>query len=179
MCFMKHQSFFGLLPFLCASIAGCASTPPATPAQLHVPGGESLIKQLHATGVQIYECAPAKNDPSQFEWAFRGPEAKLFNPRGSIAGKHYAGPTWESKDGSAVVGEVIASSASPQSGSIAWLLLRARGTTGNGVFTHVRFIQRLNTVGGSAPATVCRKEQAGQQLRASYSADYLFYGAKS
>ena len=175
---MKHQLFFPLLPILFASVAGCASAPPATPVQLHVPAGESLIKRLHATGVQIYECAPAKNDSSQFEWAFRGPEAKLFNTTGGGAGKHYAGPTWESNDGSAVVGEVVASSPSPQSGSIAWLLLRAKGTAGNGVFSHVRFIQRLNTVGGSAPGPACRKEQSGQQLRASYSADYFFYGAK-
>jgi hypothetical protein len=175
---MKPQSLFGLFSLAFGSIAGCASAPPPTPAQLHVPEGETLIKQFHATGVQIYECAPAKSDPSQFEWAFRGPEAKLLTSRGSAAGKHYAGPTWESSDGSAVVGEVIASSPSPQPGSIAWLLLRAKGTAGNGVFTHVRFIQRLNTVGGSAPAPACRKEQAGQQLRAAYSADYYFYGAK-
>jgi hypothetical protein len=175
---MKHQSFLGMLPILCASIAGCASAPPATPVQLNVPAGEPLIKQVHAIGVQIYECAPAKNGSGQFEWAFRGPEAKLLTPRGGSAGKHYAGPTWESNDGSAVVGEVIASSPSPQPGAIAWLLLRAKGTAGNGVFTHVHFIQRLNTVGGSAPATACSKEQAGQQLRASYSADYFFYGSK-
>jgi hypothetical protein len=175
---MKHHSSLGLLPILCASIVGCASAPPTTPVQLHVPAGESLIKQFHAKGVQIYECAPAKNDPSQFEWAFRAPEARLFTPGGGAAGKHYAGPTWESTDGSAVVGEVVASSPSPNAGSITWLLLRAKATAGNGVFTHVSFIQRLNTVGGSAPAPVCRKEQAGQQLRASYTADYLFYGAK-
>jgi len=77
-----------------------------------------------------------------------------------------------------VVGEMVASSPSPQPNSIPWLLLRAKGTAGNGLFTPVRFIQRLNTVGGSAPAAACRKEQAGQQLRAAYSADYLFYGAK-
>jgi hypothetical protein len=175
---MKYHLLFGLLSVLCMSIGGCAAAPPPTPVQLHVPAGESLIKQFHATGVQIYECAPAKNDPSQFEWAFRGPEAKLLTSSGGSAGKHYAGPTWESNDGSAVVGEVIASSASPQPGSIAWLLLRAKGTAGKGVFTNVHFIQRLNTVGGSAPVAVCRKEQAGQQLRAAYSADYFFYGAK-
>jgi hypothetical protein len=175
---MKAQSLFGLMAAGLAAIAGCASAPPPTPVQLHVPAGESLIKQFHATGVQIYECAPAKSDPSQFEWAFRGPEARLLTSRGGNAGKHYAGPTWESNDGSAVVGEVIGSSPSPQAGSIAWLLLRAKGTAGKGVFTKVHFIQRLNTVGGSAPAGGCRKEQAGQQLRASYSADYFFYGAK-
>jgi hypothetical protein len=42
----------------------------------------------------------------------------------------------------------------------------------------VKFVQRLNTVGGSAPLVACRQDQAGQQLRASYTADYLFYGAK-
>jgi hypothetical protein len=174
---MKHQSTLALVAVICAAAAGCTSAPP-TPGPLHVPAGEPLIKQLHATGVQIYECAPAKNDPAQFEWAFRGPEAKLFTKGGSSAGKHYAGPTWESNDGSAVVGEVIASSPSPQPNSIPWLLLRAKGTAGKGLFTPVRFIQRLNTVGGSVPAAACLKEQAGQQLRASYSADYLFYGAK-
>jgi hypothetical protein len=175
---MKPQLLLGLMVAAISAIAGCASAPPPTPVQLHVPAGEVLIKQLHATGVQIYECAPAKNDASQFEWAFRGPEAKLLTPRGSSVGKHYAGPTWESNDGSAVVGEVVASSPSPQPGSIAWLLLRAKGTAGKGVFTAVHFIQRLNTVGGSAPGPICRKEQAGQQLRAAYSADYFFYGAK-
>lgn len=175
---MKHPTLAGLCALLCASLAGCASTPPATPLQLHVPPGESLIKEFHATGVQIYECAPGKNDPSQFEWAFRGPEAKLLTSRGGIAGRHYAGPTWESNDGSAVVGEVIGNSPSPQPGAIPWLLLRAKGTAGKGVFTQVRFIQRLNTVGGSAPGASCRKEQVGQQLRANYSADYYFYGAK-
>ena len=175
---MKHLLPKGLSAILCVSLAGCASPPPPTPPQLHVPAGESLIKEFHATGVQIYECAPGKSDPGQFEWAFRGPEAKLLTARGGSAGKHYAGPTWESSDGSAVVGEVVASSPSPHPGSIAWLLLRAKGTAGKGVFSQVHFIQRLNTVGGSAPGASCRKEQAGQQLRANYSADYLFYGAK-
>jgi hypothetical protein len=175
---MKLPLPLGLSAVLGVCLAGCAAAPPPAPVQLHVPAGESLIKEFHATGVQIYECAPGKNDPGQFEWAFRGPEAKLLNSRGGSAGKHFTGPTWESNDGSAVVAEVIGSSPSPRPASIPWLLLRAKGTAGNGVFTHVRFIQRLNTVGGSAPGTSCRKEQAGQQLRANYSADYFFYGAK-
>jgi len=175
---MKIQSSLGLHIALCAAIAGCAAAPPA-PGPLRVPADQSLIKQLHATGVQIYECQPTKNDPAQFEWTFRGPEANLFTKGGRNVGKHYAGPTWEANDGSRVVGEVIGNSPSPKPNSIPWLLLRARATAGNGLFTHVQFIQRLNTVGGSVPAaTGCRREQAGQQLRASYTADYLFYGAR-
>lgn len=174
---MKIQSSLGLHVALCAAIAGCATVPSA-PGPLRVPADQSLIKQLHAAGVQIYECQPTKNDPSQFEWAFKAPEANLATKGGRKVGKHYSGPTWESNDGSRVVGEVIGNSPSPKPNSIPWLLLRARATAGNGLFTHVQFIQRLNTVGGSVPATGCRGEQAGQQLRASYTADYLFYGAR-
>src|SRR5258708_6859362 len=75
-------------------------------------------------------------------------------------------------------GEEGASSPGTQPNSIAWLLLRARSTSGNGLFAHVQFIQRLNTVGGSVPAGGCTRQQAGQQLRAAYTADYLFYGMK-
>jgi hypothetical protein len=174
---MKSQYSFGLSIALCAAIAGCAAAPPA-PGPLRVPADQSLIKQLHATGVQIYECQAAKSDPSQFEWVFRSPEANLLTKGGRVVGKHYAGPTWEATDGSRVVGEVMGNSPSPKPNSIPWLLLRAKATTGNGLFTHVQFIQRINTVGGSVPAAGCRQEQAGQLLRASYAADYLFYGAR-
>jgi hypothetical protein len=174
---MNTQSLFRLIAF-CAATAGCAAAPPA-PAPLRVPADQSLIKALHATGVQIYECQPAKKDPSQFEWAFKAPEAGLVTKGGRNAGRHYAGPTWESTDGSRVVGELIASSPSTKPNSIPELLLRAKATAGNGLFTPVQYIQRLNTVGGSAPAVVgCGKEQTGQQLRVSYTADYVFYGGR-
>jgi hypothetical protein len=174
---MRIQSSRCLHLVLCAAIAGCAAVPPA-PGPLRVPADQSLIKQLHGTGVQIYECQPTKNDPAQFDWVFRGPEANLLSKWGRLVGKHYAGPTWEANDGSRVVAEAIGNSPSPKPNSIPWLLLRAKATSGNGLFTRVQFIQRLNTVGGSVPAGGCRREQAGQQLRASYTADYLFYGAR-
>jgi hypothetical protein len=174
---MRIQSCLGLHIALCAALAGCA-TAPSVPGPLRVPADQSLIKQLHGVGVQIYECQPTKNDPAQYDWVFRGPEANLLSKGGRIVGKHYAGPTWEASDGSRVVAEAVGNSPSAKPNSIPWLLLRARATSGNGLFTHVQFIQRLNTVGGSVPALGCRREQAGQQLRASYTADYLFYGTK-
>jgi uncharacterized protein DUF3455 len=175
---MKLQSFARVLRMsVFVAAAGCATVPPA-PATLRVPAGQALIKNLHATGVQIYQCQPMKSDPAQFEWAFKQPEAVLLTKGGRNFGKHYGGPSWEANDGSKVIGEVVAHSDSPTPNSIAWLLLRAKATSGNGVFTGVQYIQRMNTVGGSAPLAACRQDQAGQQLRASYTADYLFYGAK-
>jgi len=173
---MKIRAFPGLVA-ACAAIAGCAAAPPV-PGPLQVPTDQVLIKQLRGTGVQLYECQAAKNDPAQFDWVFRGPEANLLTKGGRTFGKHYAGPTWEANDGSRVIAEVIGNSPSPKPNSIPWLLLRAKAHAGNGLFANVQFIQRLNTAGGSVPAMGCRREQAGQQLRASYTADYLFYGAR-
>lgn len=175
---MKHRSGLHCCVLLSgAAIAACAAVPPA-PAPVRVPATQSLIKQLHGTGVQIYECRPGKQDAALFEWIFVGPEARLTTGGGRAVATHYAGPTWEAKDGSRVVAQAVASSRSPNPNSIPLLLLRARGTSGKGLFSHVQFIQRLNTKGGSLLATGCRKDQAGQQLRAAYTADYLFYGQK-
>jgi hypothetical protein len=173
---MKFNSFARTLVISVSMAAvGCAAAP-SVPAPLRVPPGQELRVQLHATGVQIYQCQP-KGD-SQFEWVFKQPEATLFTKRGKNSGRHYAGPTWEANDGSKVIGEVLAHQDSPTPNAIPWLLLRAKATSGHGVFTRVQYIQRLNTVGGNAPAVLCRQDQSGQQLRASYSADYLFYGVK-
>ena len=161
----------------CVLMAGCASVP-SVPAPLRVPEGQALMKRLHATGVQIYQCQAAKNDPSRFEWSFKQPEAVLLTKAGRNFGRHYAGPTWEADDGSKVIGEMIARADGAKPDAIPQLLLRAKATSGKGVFSGVQFVQRLNTVGGSAPMTACRQDQAGQQLRVSYTADYLFYAGK-
>jgi hypothetical protein len=173
---MNLRSFSRMLQIsVCVVAAGCATAPPAP---LRVPASQALIAQFHAKGVQIYQCQPAKIDPSQFEWSFKQPEAALLTKGGTSAGKHYAGPTWEANDGSKVIGEVIGRGESPKPNSIPWLLLRAKSTSGNGLFTGVQYVQRLNTVGGNAPTPACRQDQAGQQLRATYTADYIFYGVK-
>jgi Protein of unknown function (DUF3455) len=164
---------------MCAVLTGCATSAPAPiPGPLQVPETQHLITRLHAVGVQVYQCQPGKNDPALFEWTFKQPEADLSTEAGKSIGKHYAGPTWEAHDGSKVIGEVIARSDSPKSGSIPWLLLRAKTTSGAGLFSRVMSIQRLDTVGGSAPAEGCRPDQTGQQLRVPYTADYVFYGMK-
>jgi hypothetical protein len=174
---MNLRSFPRMLQMsVCVVAAGCATAPPA-PASLRVPSSQALIAQLHATGLQIYQCQATKSDTSRFDWALKQPEATLATKGGRSAGKHYAGPTWEANDGSKVIGEVVARSDSPKPDSIPWLLLRAKATSGSGLFTGVQYVQRLNTVGGIAPAG-CRQDQAGQELRASYTADYLFYGVK-
>jgi hypothetical protein len=115
-------------------VAGCetsrAGTIPLVPENLSTPATEVLSLETAATGVQIYECNASKDESTRFEWIFKAPEADLFDGAGNKIGKHYAGPTWESNDGSKVVGEVKARDNGPDPNAIPWLLLarnRLRG----------------------------------------------------
>src|SRR6267154_2935219 len=167
---------------LAAILAGCAASnvgsDPVVPDNLKVPAGQTLSLVSRATGVQIYECSAGKTDPAKFEWAFKAPEADLLDLSGRKTGKHYAGPTWESNDGSKVAGEVKARDDGPAATAIPWLLLAAKSTSGNGVFSRTQSIQRLYTVGGKAPAGPCSKAQLGKEARVPYKATYYFYAAK-
>jgi hypothetical protein len=55
------------------------------------------------------------------------------------------------------------------------LLLEAASTQGPGVFHGVTDIQRVNTVGGKAPAAP--GATVGEETEVSYTAEYYFYGA--
>jgi hypothetical protein len=158
-----------------ALVAACAAPGPAVPDDLKVPFGQTLLLEARATGVQIYECRASKDDPVRFEWTFKAPEAELFDAAGRKIGRHYAGPTWESNDGSKVVGAVKAQHDAPEPDAIAWLLLTAKSTSGSGVLARTSTIQRVATVGGKAPPSGCGRAEAGQEARVPYRASYYFY----
>jgi hypothetical protein len=167
---------------LVALLAGCATshaeTIPEVPEALKVPSAQVLSLETQATGVQIYECNASKDDPTRFAWVFKAPEAELFDNAGKKIGRHYAGPTWESNDGSKVVGEVKARDNGPDPDAIPWLLLSAKSTSGSGVFGQTQSIQRVQTAGGKAPAGGCNQAQVGEEARVPYTATYHFFVAR-
>lgn len=160
-------------------LAGCATqgagTMPAIPGNLRPTAAETLSLETKAAGVQIYECGAVKEAPGKFEWVFKAPEADLFDTAGKRIGRHYAGPTWESNDGSKVVAAVKARSDAPDAKAIPWLLLGAKSTAGSGVFSRTSSIQRVSTAGGTAPAGPCNAALAGKVARVNYTATYYFY----
>jgi Protein of unknown function (DUF3455) len=166
-----------------ALLAGCASAPapvaPDIPATLAVPADERLAVIVEATGVQIYDCVPAKDAAAGSVWAFRAPEAELRDQAGHAFGRHYAGPTWEANDGSKIVGVVKAKENAPASDAIPWLLLTTGATYGHGVLAQTRSIQRLKTVGGQPLTPGCNADQVGREMRVPYQAEYRFYVAGS
>jgi hypothetical protein len=145
------------------------------PQQLQPPANEQLLLQVHAKGDQIYTC---KGDGAQFTWSLKAPDAQLFDKNDKLFGKHFAGPSWEANDGSRVTGKAVANAPSPDADSIPWLLVSILSHDGSGVLSRATTIQRLNTKGGKAPATGCDAAHTGQEVRVSYSADYLFYAPK-
>jgi hypothetical protein len=163
-----HGSRLTAHAVLLAALAACATpgNAPSVPAKLKAPASETLALETVATGVQIYECSAGK-------WNFKAPEAHLFDRAGNRIGSHYAGPTWESNDGSKVVAAVAARDDAAAGGAIPWLLLTAKSTAGDGVFARTKSIQRVSTVGGTTPTEPCTR--TGEVARVAYQAIYYFY----
>jgi len=184
---MKNAAFAaGLVAAVAGLLAGCAAmsgpaaaiaAPAGVPAALQ-PSGQEPFLQVHATGVQIYECAPKADAPATFGWQFRGPEATLADASGRTVGRHFGGPSWASNDGATIVGQPSATAPSPDAGAIPWLLLTVKSHTGEGLLAPTTSVQRIETHGGVAPAGACSAANAKQVERVGYTATYVFWRAR-
>jgi hypothetical protein len=147
---------------------------PDVPESIKAPAGEQLVLKAHASGSQIYVCRPGAD--GKLSWTLKAPEAELRDDQGKVIGHHYAGPAWKHNDGSEVTGKAVARADSPKADSIPWLLVKAAGHSGSGVFASVTTIQRINTQGGQPPAaTECGAAKENAEVKSSYTADYYFY----
>jgi len=140
-------------------------------ASLQVGETNKVSSHVYAVGVQIYQW-------NGTAWVFIAPAAVLYanEDHDGEVGSHYVGPTWESNSGSKVVGRRI-NGCTPDPNSIPWLLLEAVTSEGPGIFNHVTYIQRVNTVGGVAPSTP--GTTIGQEAQVPYTAEYVFYRSKT
>jgi len=169
-----------------ASLAACAgmSAPQMAPFSqmslpdaVKVPAGHTVAMETAAAGDITYECRAKKDMAGQFEWVFVGPDAGLKNRSGKIIGKYYGPPaTWENNDGSKVSGAQVAV-APAGAGAIPLQLVKANPAMGAGAMQGVAYIQRVNTLGGVAPASACDAATMGQKQVVKYQADYIFWRA--
>jgi hypothetical protein len=175
----KEFAIHGVAWVIVFAFAGITSVKSAmaqeVPAQLRPPANEKLLLRVHAKGDQVYVC---KGEAGQVAWTLKAPDAQLFDKDDKPIGKHFAGPSWEANDGSRVTGNAVAKAPSPDADSIPWLLVNVVSHEGKGVLSTATSIQRINTKGGKAPASGCDDSHSGQEVRVTYSADYLFYAAK-
>src|SRR5882672_3560870 len=184
-------------------------TPPPTPTAITPPEGNTAFLLGHAVGTQGYVCLPkgtgaswtvngARPEATLFG-SFFGRDVQIIthflspdtNPNQFAPNPvPFGSPTWQSSlDSSRVWGQTTHSIAAgsdpscPNAGSIACLLLQVigseQGPAGGKLLTKTTFIQRLNTNGGSAPATGCLvTADVGNQALVPYTADYFFSRAE-
>jgi hypothetical protein len=165
-------SLIGLASLLVAAAVIEDPILPAGCETLQVPAGNVHSLRVFATGVQVYRWNAGAN-----RWDFVGPEAKLFADAGlhSLIGTHYAGPTWESRSGSKVVGAMV-ENCLPDPTAIRWLRLAAVTSQGPGVFAGTTWIQRVNTTGGLIPSNP--GTMPDEIVEVPYTAEYDFYRAE-
>jgi hypothetical protein len=152
---------------------------PTTPAQAPSLGLFSKIKvtddqqpvlRFAARGVQVFRCERRDGDVG---WWYRLPEADLVDVKGAVVARHGADFSFEHVDGSRLLGKVLASDAAPRDADLRWLLLSTR-SFGQGAFTGITYVQRVNTSGGMPPAK-CDPKQLNQLLRVDFTAEFVFY----
>jgi hypothetical protein len=165
--------------------------PPPVPADLEVDAEFRPYLISHAVGTQNYGSLPAGTGVA---WTLLGPQATLFDGSVDQVMTHYLSPnpqeagiaraTWRhSRDTSAVWAVAVATSvdaAYVAPGAIAWLKLEVRGAqygpNGGSTLVRTKFIQRVNTAGGVAPAAGCASaSDIGKRVFVPYTTDYVFY----
>jgi hypothetical protein len=179
---------------------------PTTPAIITPLPGNSAFLVGHAVGTQGYVCLPTSTGVSWTVNGSRPEATLFAGARGHEVQiiSHYLSPdtnpnefapkplpfgsaTWQSSlDSSKVWAQLLnaipagSDPSCPNPGAIGCLLLQTigsqQGPTGGKRLTRTTFIQRLNTQGGSAPATGCSvATDVGKQTLVPYTADYYFF----
>lgn len=167
----------GRIVAIAAALAGIATHAPAEAQQAPVPGAlqpagaTHVVASLEASGVQIYVCK--RDGADRLAWSFVAPQADLYDASGQFVVRHRAGPSWAAPDGSRITGKLLQQAANPDdAAAIPMLLLSTTNAGGPGLLSPVRYVQRLATHGGAAPAQACTQE--GQKGRSPYIARYVF-----
>jgi hypothetical protein len=192
----KDEITFSLLPS------------PATADTIKPPDGNSAFLLGHGVGTQGYVCLPSGAGASWTVNNARPEATLFTNVLGAafqiithflspVENPNDVGPkpprfgdvTWQSSlDSSRVWAQKVnaihagSDASCPNAGAIDCLLLQtigsAQGPTGGKILSKTTFIQRLNTNGGSAPASGCSvSTDVGKQTLVPYSADYYFFRA--
>ncbi|MET0985919.1 MAG: DUF3455 domain-containing protein [Steroidobacteraceae bacterium] len=190
---MPSKIIFIVALAMASSVTAVAAeiTPPAVPDILTVEQGSKAFAIGHAVGTQNYVCLP---DGAVAKWVLYSPQATVFDGEGEQIMTHFlspnpaessaARPTWQHSSTTSAVWAVKEQESDDPAyvapGAIKWFLLRVvgaqSGTYSRDPLPKAKFIHRVNTVGGIAPATGCvAAGDIGKTKLVPYTADYVFY----
>lgn len=121
----------------------------------------------------------ARTDHTQLLWDSFGSEATLVDAGGQSVGTVAPGHYFLSYDGS-YVKTTTAAESQVGANALTWARYEAGYVAaprpGNGRFSNISSIQRIDTSGGLPPQPACELE--GSRLLVPYAATYMFYRAK-
>ncbi|GBC04555.1 hypothetical protein RclHR1_05730011 [Rhizophagus clarus] len=162
------------------------------PENITIPTDRNFKFALYGHGYQIYQCSVVNKT-----WTLVAPLADLIDDKNTetfspiyYIGRHYfvkepingGRPTWESTlqgDNSRVTTKIIATNASPDDpkNNVPWLVTQTTANFGDGAFSDVTNVIRVNTVNGVAPPVEdCGVQYSDQALYYSeYYTEYWFY----
>ena len=190
---MRSSSFIVAALAIAAPFAAMATNvePPKVPDTLAVPAGSKAFLIGHAVGTQNYICLP---DGAGARWVLFGPQATVFDDRGTQIMTHFLSPnpaesnalraTWMDSDRTSSVWAVKVAESDDarfvEPGAIKWFLLQVKGaeegSQHNDRLMKTTVIHRVNTSGGTAPASECTLTgDVGKTKFVPYTADYVFY----
>lgn len=190
---MRFSSFIVAALAVAAPFAAMATNvnPPKVPDTLAVPAGSKAFLIGHAVGTQNYICLP---DGAGAKWVLFGPQATVFDDRGTQIMTHFLSPnpaesnalraTWMDSDRTSSVWAVKVAESDDarfvEPGAIKWFLLQVKGaeegSQRNDRLMKTTVIHRVNTSGGTAPASECTLTgDVGKTKFVPYTADYVFY----
>ena len=155
---------------LVAQVALAGPESPVVPYQIKVGDGNKVFLVGHGVGVQLYTCNGSV-------WSSAVPRANLYGGNGKLIIHHFAGPSWQAKDGSKAVGTVV-DKVTVDRTAIPWVLLSATTTPGpdGDRLVDTSFIQRLDTTGGlTPPAADCNAATTNTVVEVPYTAEYVFW----
>jgi len=168
-------------------------TPPVVPADIVVDAAHEAFLLGRGVGTQNYVCQPAAS-LGRVAWTLFTPQATLFSDDNEQLTTHFFSPnpveggnvvrvTWEDSADTSTIWARLIASVPVNPDAIAWLRLEVVGArvgpTGGRTLSGTTFIQRVNTVGGLAPATGCDAlPDVGRKAFIPYTADYFFYTKK-
>jgi len=162
-------------------------TPPVVPQEIQV--DDQLFLIGHGVGTQNYVCLPSG---AGFAFSLFTPEATLFTDDAGQLTTHFFSPdrdprdfgairvTWEHSRDTSTIWGAVTGQVQVSKDAINWLRVEIKGAlpgpTGGDKLTPTTFVQRINTVGGLAPAADCvGATDVGKRAFVPYTADYLFF----
>jgi len=158
--------------------SGNLARPMMPDPSLEPPASQVPVLIVFGQGVQRYVCKEKDQAKGTFEWTLKEPQAKLSSADGREIGSHSAGPSWQLADGSkAVKKKLLATVPALASDAVPWLLVELE-SSGKGALAGTQYVQRVDTVGGAAPASGCDAAHAGATHDVDYRATYVFYAPR-